>query len=118
MTTSRKKPIQHERKLQIEAVAAIRRMFPHVICAHIANGGSRNPREGANLKRMGVLAGMPDLALWWDGGHGLIELKAGKGKLSESQSVIMTAFKMHGVRTAVCRSLDEVVQTLHCWGIR
>ena len=30
---------------------------------HIPNGGSRHPREAANLKRQGVKAGVPDLFL-------------------------------------------------------
>ena len=118
MTIQRRKPVQHERKLQIEAVDAIRRLFPHVIAIHPANGGSRNIREAANLKRMGVTAGVPDLILWWEGGHGVIELKAGRGALSEHQRLMLQTLGTYGVRTSVCRSLDEIVQTLHCWGAR
>lgn len=116
--TSRKNPIQHERKLQIEAVDAIRRMFPHVLCIHVPNGGKRHAREGANFKRMGVTAGVPDLILWWDGGHGVIELKHGKNDLQDTQRVILNQLSGFGVRNAVCRTLDEVVQALHCWGLR
>lgn len=34
-----------------------------VPCFHIPNGGSRNKAEAANLKRQGVMAGVPDLCV-------------------------------------------------------
>lgn len=49
---------------------------------HIPNGGTRNKREAVRLKREGVRAGYPDLALDYPscGKHGLrIELKRTKG---------------------------------------
>jgi hypothetical protein len=54
-----------------------KKIFDHLI--HIPNGGKRNPREAARLKRMGVRAGVSDLFLAWpsNGFGGLwIELKA------------------------------------------
>lgn len=53
-----------------------------------ANGGLRSKATAARLKREGVKAGYPDLALDVSrhGYHGLrIELKYGKGRVSESQ---------------------------------
>ena len=55
---------------------------------HPANGGKRNAREGARLKRMGVRAGVSDyhLPIARGGYHGLwVELKAGRGKPTVSQ---------------------------------
>lgn len=55
---------------------------------HIPNGGFRNPREAANLKAMGVRAGVPDLHLPVPKKNyaGLfIELKTNKGKASPEQ---------------------------------
>ena len=49
---------------------------------HVPNGGTRNKREAARLKREGVRAGYPDLILDYPscGKHGLrIELKRTKG---------------------------------------
>ncbi len=57
-----------------------------------ANGGSRHPAEAAKLKRMGVLAGVPDLCLpeAIDGWHGLyIEVKGFGGVVSAEQRVVM-----------------------------
>lgn len=55
---------------------------------HIPNGGKRNAREAAALKRQGVKAGVPDICLPVAIGeyHGLyIELKVGKNKTSKHQ---------------------------------
>lgn len=72
---------------------------------HIPNGGSRNKREAANLKRQGVKAGVPDLCLPVARGryHGLyIEMKAGKNKPSQLQSEWMKALNEQGFLAVVC----------------
>ncbi len=60
----------------------VRDFIPEVnMLYHIPNGGKRNEREAAALKRQGVRAGVPDLCLPVAKGkyHGLyIELKYGK----------------------------------------
>lgn len=50
---------------------------------HIPNGGTRNPKEAAELKRQGVKPGVPDLFIPLPRGskHGMfIEMKYGKNK--------------------------------------
>ena len=62
---------------------------PGWIFTHIASGEKRDQVTAARLKRMGVTAGFPDLVFF--GPHGevcFIELKAGRGRLSESQQAI------------------------------
>ena len=57
---------------------------------HCPNGGSRNIAEAANLKRMGVKAGVPDLCLPYpsNGHHGLyIEMKKDGGRLTAAQNI-------------------------------
>ena len=75
--------------------------FIHVPVFHIPNGGYRNAREAANLKRQGVKAGVPDLCIpvAKGGYHGLyIEMKTKKGKLSEFWS----SDKLTGNQTRLC----------------
>jgi hypothetical protein len=43
------------------------RAEPDVLWLHPANGGTRDIREAARFKRMGVLAGASDLLLWHRG---------------------------------------------------
>lgn len=114
---ARKKPVQHERILQIHAVSYIRSALPHVLIAHCPNGGSRNPREAENLRKMGVLRGFPDLMLFWRTGFGVIEMKSGTGKLSDHQREVLDRIGACGVHTAVCNSLQQVEETLRGWGL-
>jgi hypothetical protein len=58
---------------------------------HTPNGGLRNAREAARLKALGVKAGVPDVSLTIaaQGFHGLyIELKAGKGRVTDEQKTV------------------------------
>jgi VRR-NUC domain-containing protein len=78
-----------------EQMALIEWSKHHPICRDyliaIPNGGSRHPREAANLKRQGVRAGVSDLFLAYPSLHlgfsGLwLELKRrSKGRISDEQ---------------------------------
>jgi hypothetical protein len=76
----------------------------------VPNGGSRHPAEGAKLKRMGVLAGVPDLIVPIPAGrfHGLgLELKAQGGRLQPSQREYLAKLRWLGWQTAVAFGADE-----------
>ena len=79
---------------------------------HIPNGGSRNIVEAKNLKRAGVLAGVPDLFLPVSrmGYHGMwIEMKSEKGKLSQNQTDMIEFLESQGYRVVVAYSgLDAI----------
>ena len=72
--------------------------YPNILIAASANGGARNPKEAANMKREGVCPGWPDIHILnaCRGYHGLfIELKAPKtatsaaGRLSIVQKNVL-----------------------------
>ena len=68
---------------------------------HVPNGGSRNEIEAANLKRQGVKAGVPDLALpvARKGYHGLyIEMKFGKTRHPRSKSGGLNSCKSKAIK--------------------
>lgn len=74
---------------------------------HCPNGGSRNEKEAANLKRQGVKAGVPDLFLpVARGGYfGLyIELKVGKNKATENQEEWIAKLRQQGFACWVIHS--------------
>lgn len=82
---------------------------------HIPNGGSRNELEAANLKRQGVKAGVPDLALpvALNGYHGLyIEMKFGKNTTTKKQQWRLEQLQKQGYKTAVCYGADEAIDTI------
>lgn len=74
---------------------------------HVPNGGSRHPVEAANLKRLGVVAGWPDLSIYGPTGCYFMEVKAPKGRISNSQHRIMDQLKDMGHPVAVVRSIDD-----------
>lgn len=79
---------------------------------HIPNGGKRNAREAARLKRMGVKPGVSDVHLPIPRGvyHGLwIEMKSENGKVSPAQSRFLNAMRKHGYKAAVCYGWEEAV---------
>lgn len=90
---------------------------------HIPNGGYRNRKEGANLKRLGVTAGVSDLFLAYphNGYHGLwMEVKSKKGKLSEKQESWLKRMNKLGYKADVCYTFEEAILVvdhyLHiCW---
>ncbi len=68
------------------------------------------------LKRIGVKAGMPDIAIFWRGAF-FIELKTPKGDRSKAQREMHPRLKQAGAQVATCRSVPEVQGTLKGWGI-
>ena len=82
---------------------------------HIPNGGSRHPKEAANLKRQGVKAGVPDLCLPAPRGelHGLyIEMKAGKNKPTDLQEKWIERLRGNGYQVEVCYSWQEASRVI------
>ncbi|MCQ2479010.1 MAG: VRR-NUC domain-containing protein [Clostridia bacterium] len=77
---------------------------------HTPNGGSRNEKEAANLKRQGVKRGVPDVCLPYPCGgyHGLyIEMKFGKNKPTKEQTEYLKYLSSVGYKTAVCYDWEE-----------
>lgn len=82
---------------------------------HVPNGGSRHPKEAANLKRQGVKPGVPDVCLpvARGGYHGLyIEMKAGKNKATEHQKQWMAELNEQGYLAVVCYGWQEAADVL------
>lgn len=82
---------------------------------HIPNGGRRDARTGAMMKRQGVKAGVPDLHLpvARGGYHSLyIELKTTKGKTRESQDEWIKALNEQGNLAVVCHGAEEAIATI------
>jgi hypothetical protein len=88
-------------------------------CA-VPNGGTRHPREAANLKRQGVSAGVPDLLFFEPTRDktlhyrvGLaIEMKRRPNKVSPEQREWLTGLEARGWSTSVCYSAEEAWTTL------
>ena len=90
-----------------------------------AGGGGKT--RGAFLKAMGLQAGMPDILIFQPGttlNNGVsftrligLELKAGKGRQSESQKEMAERFEAVGGVYLIARTLDEVEILLRAAGV-
>lgn len=108
-----------EQKLQIAVMNYIRMAFPDVLVFAVPNGGKRSMIEAALMKKMGVLAGVSDLLLFWNGGHGAIELKRPDktARMSDSQIAFSEEWTKRGGKFACCNSLEQVEDALKSWGL-
>ena len=84
----------------------------HIISLLVAsaNGGSRDGREGKNLKKQGVRSGFPDLQLLIanESKNGLfIELKQGTNKLTLNQKIYFDLLIENGYQVEEVRSFDQ-----------
>lgn len=82
----------------------------------VPNGGSRNAKEAANMKRAGVVAGVADLLLLVPNkfyGALCIEMKVGNNSQSDAQKEWERATVEAGNQYAVCRTLDEFMEVVN-----
>lgn len=92
--------------------------LPADACAyHPANGGKRHPKAAARMAGLGVVPGVPDLAIVWRGQAIYIELKAGRGVLSDAQREMQRLLVYCGAQVITCRSLTCVEESLRELGI-
>lgn len=84
----------------------------------IPNGGSRNPMEGARLKREGVVRGVADRQLIIARGehHGLfIEMKTHdkSSKQKPHQKEWQAKAEAQGYKYVICRDVDEFINIVN-----
>lgn len=83
---------------------------------HTVNEGKRSVRNGAELKRMGMSAGFPDLSLHCAKGiyHSLhIEMKKdAKSRVSKEQKAWIARLNKYGNLAVVCYGADAAISVL------
>jgi hypothetical protein len=97
-----------------------------VVWWHTPNGGRRDPKTGAQMRRLGTKAGVSDLLFFREGrcdcgarrleGFAL-ELKRPGGRLSEAQLEFLARFNDAGGHSAVAEGLDRALACLEAWGL-
>ena len=107
-----------ERELQISVAGWLDiALADPCVWFHVPNGEKRSPRTAGLLKRMGVKAGVPDLFVFAPGIVVALELKAGKGRATETQEAMLDRLNECGVHTAICKSIEQVEQALRFAGV-
>jgi hypothetical protein len=101
-----------ESQLQQTCVRWFRYQFAYAAPFLIAvpNGGRRDAKTGALMKKEGAIAGVADLIFFDPFGKKLplfIEMKLPKGVQSESQVRFERTYTQAGYTYIICRSFDE-----------
>jgi hypothetical protein len=100
---------------QTTLVARVRNFHPDLVFMSIPNGGKRDLRVAAQMKREGVLSGAPDLFLAEPRPPycGLfIEMKRIGGKTSQEQDALIVKLRQKGYKVTVCEGADEAYKEL------
>lgn len=108
-----------EYSLHVTVADYLRARCPRLTWWHSHQSGHLSMVERAKAKRMGRRAGVPDFTfiLPPNGRTAFIELKADKGRQSETQALFEEAAKKAGALYALCRSVEEVEGVLRAWGV-
>ena len=103
-------------------IAIINRLALHgVVCIHVPNGGTRDPREARSLKAQGVMAGTPDLICIGIGGRvAWLEVKRpgyAPSAVKQSQRDMHHLLRRRGHLVAIVTTQDEAVACMREWGL-
>jgi len=74
--------------------------------------------QRTTLKKMGLVSGIPDLAILANDTVYFMELKSTSGKLNKHQKIVIPALRKRGYNVAIIRSLDQAIEQLNAWGIK
>lgn len=86
--------------------------------AQLAGDSAARARQMSAMKADGLFPGWPDLTLI----HprlpvvGFVEVKAEGGKLNDNQRKAIEWMQHRGLPVAVCRSVEDMADTLNDWG--
>jgi hypothetical protein len=100
-----------EDNFQISAMQLIRSKYPEILAIHVPNGGKRNAIEGAKFKKMGVVAGVPDIMIFNPSGKWIglaIELKTSGGSIRPTQLLFHGQLTKLGWCVWIAWNLDDV----------
>lgn len=106
-----------EFSLHAECVALLKAYArPDCLFWHTPNGEKRSRRTGSKLHAMGVVAGVPDLAILFNGTLHFVEFKTSKGRESKAQVLFREAGTSAGARFHVARNVDEFIEIANSIG--
>jgi hypothetical protein len=97
-----------EHNFQVFAVNYLR--WNGIYCFAVPNGGKRDIKTGAFLKKEGQLAGVADLILLLPEGEAIfVELKSGKNRQQESQKIFQKTVEKLGFSYLLWRTPQDVM---------
>jgi hypothetical protein len=110
------RPARSEAQIQRAVIEHLAwRAAPNSFAFHPANGGWRTAVEGAILKGMGVVPGVPDIIIINNGRAFALELKTSTGRLTDIQRQTIETMQRAGATVAVAYGVDEAITQLENW---
>lgn len=129
MTAQIERALQQEVMLRLRAWPVIALPIPNSIWIPTRTAQERTlaARIVSQMKNAGQLVpGAPDLAIFWPGGGGMVELKRPKtkgllgttpeGRPSDTQIAMAERAASLGINHAYCTSWPDVKERLETWG--
>jgi hypothetical protein len=112
---TRRRPEQQLQKAVLEHVAwrGVRGLFAF----HYPAGGWRSSVEAAIFKSLGVVAGIPDLLILYQGQLYALELKTAYGRLTPMQIDTQQRMRAAGAIVATAVEIDAALDILEGWGL-
>jgi hypothetical protein len=113
----RRQPEQDIQRAVVEHLQA--RAVRGLFFFHVPNGGVRSKAEAAIFAGLGVVPGVPDLAIIHNGRCFGLELKTEERgpHLSPTQIETQRLMREAGVTIATAHGLDAAVRQLESWGV-
>lgn len=114
-----------ERQIHMDVVQLLKfAAVPGVVFFHCANERRTSPREGAFLKRMGVLAGVADFtilippppSMYLGPVPAFLEVKRPGGRLSAAQEQFRDDVMAIGCHWGLAYSMPDAERLLRSWG--
>ena len=111
----------NERQAQRQILAMVGRCFPSAFVHHSPNGGHLAGDGGARYRQVGALKGdgmkpgFPDLAVYWNHGHCLLEVKRPRytpSMVSPDQVRVHQSLAEMGWPVAIVTGEEEAFQVL------
>jgi hypothetical protein len=83
----------------------------------LPRGGWRSPVEAAIFKSLGVVAGIPDIIIFYSGRCFALELKAAGGRLTPTQIDTQARMRAAGVMVGTAIGIDAALELFERWGL-
>lgn len=114
---ARPKRQDREGPIQTAIVNYLRATLPaHFKVKHTANR-PRSRTQGGREKRMGAIAGWPDLEVWGDGQVHLIEVKAEGEGVPAYQLGLHADLRATGFAVGIARSIGDAAELVRLWNL-
>lgn len=105
-----------EDQIQRSIVDYCRAVLPRHITFAVPNGSRRTMFGRAGNAVAGLMPGIPDLCIIAPLGQAyFLEVKSGKGPLSDAQKDVHALFALRGIPYAIVRSIDDVRVAFAAW---